>query len=86
MNERWIGELLDDIARFEAGELSVSDIHIKINSVLNLLERDGQSRTYEELDLAESELEEIEFARLLDEQRSATDRVLASLKATLIAR
>lgn len=55
---------------FIVGELDLEEIQSALQSALGLLENDG-SEVVEAVRLAEADVEEIRFTRLLEEQRSA---------------
>ena len=55
---------------FIVGELDLEEIQSALQSASGLLENDG-SEVVEAVRLAEADVEEIRFTRLLEEQRSA---------------
>ena len=55
---------------FIVGELDLDEIQSALQSAFGLLENDG-SEVAEAVRLAEADVEEIRFTRVLDEQRSA---------------
>jgi len=58
------------VQEFIVGELDLEEIQSALQSASGLLENDG-SEVVEAVRLAEADVEEIRFTRLLEEQRSA---------------
>lgn len=69
-NAQVLDRLRVAISAFEAGNLDLEAIQSVLQSTLSLLENDG-SGAAEVVRLAEADVEEIRFTRLLDEQRPA---------------
>lgn len=69
-------------AAFASGEIGMDDVQAALQSSAGLLENDG-SGAAELVRLAEADIEEIRFTRLLDEQRPAVTFRLDALLATL---
>jgi hypothetical protein len=65
-----LGRLRASVQEFMTGTLGLDEIQAALQSTLRLLENDG-SGVAEALRLAEADVEEIRFTRLLDEQRPA---------------
>jgi hypothetical protein len=81
-NRHLLGRLRASVQEFIAGELDVDQIQSALQSALGLLENDG-SGVADAVRLAEADVEELRFTRLLDEQRPALvfrlDEMLAAL-------
>jgi hypothetical protein len=75
--------LLAAITRFEAGTLTLADVHAAVHSAAPLFENDG-SGVAEATRLAEADLEEIRFTVLLDEQRPAAVFRLDALRTAIV--
>jgi len=69
-NRDVLGGLRASVQEFIVGELDLEEIQSALQSALGLLEND-RSEVVEAVRLAEADVEEILFTRLLDEQRSA---------------
>jgi hypothetical protein len=69
-NRDLLGGLRTSVQEFMTGELGLDEIQAALQSTLELLESDG-SGVAEALRLAEADVEEIRFTRMLDEQRPA---------------
>ena len=69
-NRDLLGGLRASVQGFIVGELDLDEIQSALQSALGLLENDG-SEVVEAVRLAEADVEEIRFTRLLEEQRSA---------------
>lgn len=70
------------IQDYEAGLLSLAEVHSTLQSAITLFENDG-SGVADFVRLAEADLEEIQFTVLLDEQHPAAVFRLDELRATL---
>jgi hypothetical protein len=81
-NSRLLCQLRKDVAGFLAGELELDQIQWALQSTISLLENDG-SGVADAIRLAEADVEEIRFTRLLDEQRPAVTFRLDELVAGL---
>lgn len=77
-----LGRLRASVQDFMTGKLGLDEIQAALQSTLGLLENDG-SGVGEALRLAEADVEEIRFTRLLDEQRPAVVFRLDELVTTL---
>ncbi|PZF79456.1 hypothetical protein [Jiangella anatolica] len=81
-NRGILGRLRQAIEAFHSGEIGMDDAQAMLRSSADLLENDGSGAT-ELVRLAEADIEEIRFTRLLDEQRPAVafrlDALLESL-------
>ncbi len=69
-NRQVLTALRASIDAFTRGEISLEDVQSRLQSSLDLLES-GNPLVPEAIRIAEGDLEEIRFARLLDEQRPA---------------
>jgi hypothetical protein len=69
-NGRMLQNLRESVSAFDSGDLDLDQIQAALQSVLSLLENDGSGVT-ELVRLAEADIEEIRFTRLLDEQGPA---------------
>jgi hypothetical protein len=69
-NREVIGRLLGDLDRFARGEIGLDSVQAALQAAPGILERDGTS-AQEAIRLAEADVEEIRFSKLLDEQRPA---------------
>jgi hypothetical protein len=69
-NQRVLDRLRESFSAFVAGKLDLDEIQAALQSTLGLLEND-RSGVAELVRLAEADVEEIRFTRLLDEQRPA---------------
>jgi hypothetical protein len=83
-NERVVARLRATIAAFHAGAADLDAVLASLHSALDLVENDG-SGVRELVRLAEADIEEIRFTRLLGEQRPAVTRRLDELAAALEA-
>jgi hypothetical protein len=81
-NEAVLDRLRGSVASFVAGELELEDILAALQSAVDLLENDGTG-VANTVRLAEADVEEIRFTRLLDEQRPAAIFRLDELFAAL---
>jgi hypothetical protein len=70
-NREFIGRLVGELDRFARDETDLEGMQATLQSVLALLERD-ESGVEQAVRLAEADVEEIRFTKLLDEQRPAT--------------
>ncbi len=81
-NQTLLDRLRSTASSFVAGELDLDQIQAALQSTLDLLENDGTGAA-NMVRLAEADVEEIRFTRLLDEQRAAVifrlDELLAAL-------
>jgi hypothetical protein len=84
MNDRWIRDLIFFIDQFESEQLSVEVAHAKLHLILGLFEPNANPAAFDAIDLAESELEEIEYGRLLRDQRPEASKCLRELRDALI--
>lgn len=81
-NQRVLDSLRASVTGFAAGDLDLDEIQAALQSRFGLLENDG---TYvaDLVRLAEADIEEIRFTRILDEQRPAVlfrlDKLLEEL-------
>jgi hypothetical protein len=75
-------DVIDAIDRFVAGELSIADVQGRLQSAAQLFENEPASPSHA-IRVTEADLEEIQFARLLDEQRPAAAFRLDELRALL---
>ena len=69
-NRALLGGFRASVQGFIVGELDLNEIQSALQSTLGLLENDG-SGVVEAVRLAEADVEEIRFTRVLEEQRSA---------------
>ena len=69
-NRVLLGGLRASVQGFIVGELDLDEIQSVLQSALGLLENDG-CEVVEAVRLAEADVEEIRFTRVLEEQRSA---------------
>ncbi len=69
-NRALLSGLRASVQEFIVGELDLDEIQSALQSAFGLLENDG-SEVAEAVRLAEADVEEIRFTRVLDEQRSA---------------
>src|SRR3954447_10851875 len=83
-NERVVARLRGTIAALHAGAADLDAVLASLHSALDLVENDG-SGVRELVRLAEADIEEIRFTRLLGEQRPAVTRRLDELAAALEA-
>lgn len=83
-NTRLVTHLLDAIGDFDAGKVSINEIHVKLQSVLPLVENDG-SGIIDALRSAEVSIEDIRFTVLEDEQHSAMSFRLNELRVAIEA-
>jgi len=81
-NQGILAKLRGSVTAFAAGELDLDQIQAELQSSLGLLENDG-SGVADLVRLAEADVEEIRFTRLLDEQRPAVTFRLDELLETL---
>lgn len=81
-NRHMLGRLRAFLQAFVAGELDLDQLQSALQSALGLLENDG-SGVADAVRLAEADVEEIRFTRLLDEQRPAVVLRLDELIAAL---
>lgn len=88
MNEQNVSiadSVLVAIAEFESGVSMIREIQAFLQSAIPRFENDG-SGVADVVRIAEADLEEIQFARLLDEQRPAAIFLLEQLKDELESR
>jgi hypothetical protein len=83
-NRGVVTRIIRDIDRFAGGDIGLDEIHSSLQMALPLFERDG-SKVSEAVQLAEADVEEIRFTKLLDEQRPAVVFRLDRLRETLAA-
>lgn len=79
------GSVLVAIAEFESGVSLIHEVHAVLQSAVPRFENDG-SGVADAVRLAEADLEELQFARPLDEQRLAAILLLEQLKDELEVR
>lgn len=82
-NRRTLESLVHAIDEFVAGRSDLEEIQQQLQSSELLLER-GSMNCAEDIRLAEADLEEIRFARILGEQRSAAVFRLDALRDVLL--
>lgn len=75
-------DVLAAIAGLEQETLTIGDVQAVLQSAVQRFENDG-SGVAASVSLAEADLEEIQFTRLLDEQRPAAIFRLDELRATI---
>lgn len=81
-NQGLVTRLIRDIDRFMSGEIELGEMQSQLQAALTLFERDG-STAGEAVRLAEADVEEILFTKLLDEQRPAAVFRLDQLREAL---
>lgn len=82
-NREVIKRLIVELERFEGGEIDLDSIQATLRSVATLLERD-ESSVDRAVRLAEADVEEIRFTKLMDEQRPAVVFRLDGLRDQLV--
>jgi hypothetical protein len=82
-NRDAVTRLVGVIDRFTSDGVELDEMQSQLKSTLALLERDGSTAS-EAIRLAEADVEEIRFARLLDEQRPAAVFRLDQLRDALM--
>lgn len=81
-NRTILRRLCNSINLFASGDLGLEEIHSMLQSALAALENDGTA-VVEVVRLAEADVEEIRFTRLLEEQRAAIILRLEELRSVL---
>lgn len=69
-NQSVVTKIREAAEAFAVGDVDLDEIHSTLQAGLGLLENDG-SGVIDMVRLAEADIEEIRFTRLLDEQRPA---------------
>lgn len=75
-------DVVTAIAKFEARTCTLDEVQAALQSAVSLFENDG-SDIAQKVRLAEADLEEVQFAILRDEQRSAAIFRLDALRAAI---
>ena len=85
-NQSVLTRIHEAVTAFASGELDLDQIQSTLQSSVGLLENDGSGVT-DLVRLAEADIEEIRFTRLIDEQRPAVifrlDELLEALAGAL---